>query len=148
MKVIFLKDVPRIGRKGEIKNVADGYARNFLLKNGNARIATDAIVQEETSRAALHAKRDAASTAHAAKLIAELDGKILPMVRDASPEGSLYAGISRGELVGEIARTLHATLPESAVHLEHNIKHIGEHRVELALAGSTAVITVQISAIS
>jgi len=148
MKVIFLKDVARIGRRGEIKNVADGYARNFLLKQGIAKIATDNVIREESERAKLRAERETASGELAEKLIKDLDGKVLEIVRDASPEGSLYAGISKGELAGEIARSLHATLPESAIHLEHNIKHTGEHRVELSLGRVSSTLTIQVSAIS
>ena len=145
MKVIFLKDVPRIGRRGEIKEVADGYARNFLLKLGHARIATAAVVKEESDKAAKRASLDAHNIEHTTKLLTGLDGKVMDLVRDASPEGSLYAGVSKGELAGEIARNLHATLPETAIHLEHPLKHIGEHRVELAQEKVQATITVRIS---
>lgn len=148
MKVLFLKDVPRAGKKGEVKNVADGYGRNFLVKKDLARIATDSAINEAVKLQARRASQELNDAEHIIKLLKGLDGKVLELVRDASPEGSLYAGVSKGELAGEMVRNFHATLPEHAIRLEHPLKNIGEHRVELIMGNVQSTITVRISAIS
>ena len=68
MKVIFLEDVKGKGKRGEVKNVSDGYAQNFLIKNGKAKVATSAAVSELKGQKKAEAKHEAEILADAEKL--------------------------------------------------------------------------------
>jgi large subunit ribosomal protein L9 len=140
MKVILLKDVRKVGRKDEVRNVADGYATNFLLPQNLAVAAT-------TERIAALEKNQAASEAahaHAKAAIAEniraLTGRRIEIAVRATPKGGLFKSVT----IADIGRILHghagADIPDSCVLLETPIKTLGEHRVALGSPGAAGEI--------
>ncbi|OGN19418.1 MAG: 50S ribosomal protein L9 [Candidatus Yanofskybacteria bacterium RIFCSPLOWO2_02_FULL_45_10] len=131
-KVIFLHNIKGIAQSGDIKSVADGYARNFLFPRSLATLATPASlkkVDELKARRMLEAKREEET----ANLMAEkLKDFVLTIEHAASEEGTLYDGIDQTEIAYHLKKAGFGIEPE-AVLLEEHIKRLGEATVQLDL---------------
>ena len=141
MRVILLQNVPKIGRQGDIKDVADGYARNFLLPKKLATAATpEAIAQQKTQlqKAAKQAELDLAATE---KLASQLEGQAFEVSAKASENDTLYAAISPAKIVS-LLKSRGFTITRNQVNTE-GIKEIGEHEIKLSFDhGLEATITI------
>ncbi len=146
MKVILRKDVEKLGHTGQVKEVARGYARNFLVPRGLAMEATpEAIVWFEKGnerRAKLREKALAAAKAEVVKL-AEVK---LSFARPVGENGKLFGSVGKSD----IAKSLKAsgyTVDKDAVVLAAAIKEVGESEVEVRLApGASAKVKVSVVA--
>lgn len=145
MKVILLDDIPKLGRRGEVRDVADGYARNYLVPQKLALAATSAnlgnleqIRKRQESKAA-HAKVEAGERARAIEALA------LSLTRQASGEGRLYGSVGVQDLVAFLAQ--HGLQVEKRrVGLEEPIKGLGEYSVPIRLHPEvTAQLRVTVS---
>ncbi|MEK4701768.1 50S ribosomal protein L9 [Solibacillus sp. FSL R7-0668] len=104
MKVVFLKDVKGKGKKGEIKEVAEGYARNFLIKNGHAKEANNQAMSELQGQQRLAEKNAAAELQAAKDLKVELE-KITVEVKAKSGEGGrLFGSVSTKQIADELQK--------------------------------------------
>lgn len=146
MKVILLKDVHGTGKKGEIKDVADGFGRNFLIKNYFAILATPQATQklkEEADRL-LKVKKDELRGDR--KIIAVLQNREIDMSAKINEDGRLYAAITPKKIADHILKTEKLMVPHDAIVLDEPIKEIGEHRVDLDLGpGLTACFYIIVS---
>ena len=134
MKVIITQNIKGIGRIGDIKNVADGYGRNFLLTKGLAKIATDGAMKEVET---LQKKAEATEKIELEKAQQATDDlKNLPfdLTRKASPKGTLFDGIEKKDIAELITSKVGYKIDEDAVKLEEPIKHIGKHTIKIELA--------------
>jgi large subunit ribosomal protein L9 len=143
MQVIFLQDVKNVARKGQIKEVPDGYARNFLLARGLANVATPAAIakakQEEEKKKVQMAlgKQEVQKLAEALK-----DKKIV--IKARAKDGKLFGSITQKEIVLEIRKQLGLEVSEKAITDGH-IKQLGEKSLKLSLDfGVSASITVTV----
>ena len=130
MKIILLQDVKNIGKKGQIKEVPDGYARNFLLAKKIASIATTgaiAIAQKEEEKKQLIFKEQKAETQ---KLANALNKKQL-ILKARAKDGKLFGSITAKDVSSEI-RKLKLEVPEKAISVGH-IKELGLHEVKITL---------------
>ncbi|NTV40685.1 MAG: 50S ribosomal protein L9 [Candidatus Moranbacteria bacterium] len=130
MKIILLQDVKNIGKKGQIKEVPDGYARNFLLAKKIATIATPsgiAIAKKDEEKKQLILKEQRAQTQ---KLAATLDKKRI-IIKARSKDGKLFGSITAKDIATEI-RKLKLEVPEKAISTGH-IKELGLHKVKISL---------------
>ncbi len=126
MKVIFLKDVPRVGKRHEIKDVNDGYALNFLLPRKLVEIATPkAIAELETRKKELVVERQVQEELLHRNL-EELKGKTIHMKVKANEKGSLFSAIHKKEILEAMQREHKATLSAESVILDKPIKETGE----------------------
>jgi large subunit ribosomal protein L9 len=145
MKIILLQDVKNIGKKGQIKEVPDGYARNFLLAKKLATAATPGGIttaQKEEERKRLFLKQQEEQTQ---KLASALNGKQL-IVKARSKNGKLFGSITSKDIAAEI-RKLKLEVPEKAISAGH-IKELGSHQVKIALDhGVIATINVLVEQI-
>lgn len=104
MKVVFLKDVKGKGKKGEIKEVAEGYARNFLIKNGHAKEATNSAVSELQGQKRLEEK-NAAAVLQAAKDLKEKVEALEVTIKAKSGEGGrLFGAVSTKQIADELQK--------------------------------------------
>lgn len=128
MKVIFLHDVPRVARRGEIKDVAEAYARNFLLPRGHAAVATRAHVDEAREKEA-HDQAEGARR-HAAMDAARqrLAGISVRFTAPANDKGTLFAAIKSPDIIADIKRQYGLSLAGVTFEPDH-IKSAGEHRL-------------------
>ena len=138
MKVILLERVERLGHLGDVVNVKDGFARNFLLPRSKALRATSANLKVfEGQRAEIevrnHKARDAASAAGE-----KLDGTAYILIRQAGESGQLYGSVS-GRDVADAVSAEGGKVDRSMVVLDKPIKTLGVHPVKLKLHAEVTV---------
>ena len=144
MKVILLKDVPKLGRAGEVKEVADGYAQNRLIPNGLVEMATKSKIE------ALERKKEEAEAQHEAKekeIIASLkslNGKTITLQSPANDKGHLYRQVTAEAIQEAIKKETGHAIPISAILLDRPLKEIGEHPLNLKSSKVSSSITLQI----
>jgi large subunit ribosomal protein L9 len=135
MKVIFLQNVRGVGQIGDAKDVADGYARNFLLPRKLAKSATQASLKEVE---ALKAKREivAGQEREQAQGIADkLKDVSIELTGKANEKGTLFAAISAKDIIQRVAHDTGVHLePDMVVIEEHHLKTIGEYDITIKLA--------------
>lgn len=144
MKVILLKDVGGVGKRDIIKEVADGYALNFLIPQGLAAQATPAKMLEYEKRRKDDEERTALRDAEWKRLIATLSGAKITVLARANAQGHLYQSISSEMVAEEIDKTYDVVLPKGAVVLEQPIKTVGVAQVEIHLGDKKAAVTVEL----
>ena len=135
MKVIFLQDVPRVGKKYDVKEVNDGYATNFLLPRKLAVVATPKAVAElETKKKEIAIEREVQESLLLKNLEA-IKGKAITMKGKANDKGHLFSAIHVKEIVEAMKTQNHADIGEEFIVLEKPIKEIGEHEIPIAIKG-------------
>ncbi len=132
MRVILLKDTPKVGKKGEIKNVSDGYARNYLFPRGLAALATESAMKKaEEERAVMSAKGEKEKAA-LKKLAAKLAQTELHATLKVGEEGSAFGSIGASKILS-LLKENGFQLDKSAVVLERSIKTLGKHKIKITL---------------
>jgi large subunit ribosomal protein L9 len=131
MEVILTQDVEKVGLRGEVVNVARGYARNFLLPRRLAEVATPAKVAELEKRDAHRARHEARSVEHARE-IAELLGKtVLRFDVKAGPTGALFGSVTPTDVADEIWRVRKVRVDRRKIDLPDPIKRIGRYEIPI-----------------
>jgi len=119
MKVILLKDVEKLGREGEIKEVAEGYARNFLLPQNFAKPATDQAIQEVELKKEKKTKSDQLELAEAQKIAEQLDGREL-FIKVKEKEGKLFGSVNEKTIAKNFADEGLKVEPKNVILAEPN----------------------------
>lgn len=143
MKVILLSDVRGSGKKGDLVNVSDGYARNFLLPKNLAKEATPGALNElENAKKAIQHKVD--EEIKKAKNDAEiLNGKSVKLVAKAGEGGRLFGSITAKEIVSEIKKNYNILIDKRKISLKNEIKSLGTYEFDVKLYnGITAKMKV------
>jgi large subunit ribosomal protein L9 len=131
MKVIFLSDVRNVGKKYEIKEVSDGYARNFLFQNKFAEPATASAVKRIESMKAEHEKEDWELTAHLHTLAAKIGNTKLQFDLKADKDGVVFGSVNK-ESILKALRNHKLIGPERIdIDLKYPIKELGEYTVDI-----------------
>ena len=146
MKVILLKDVQKLGRKFDIKDVSDGHALNFLLPRGLAVSATENAVK----KLAEQKEKDGAEKKIQAELLLKSFGVLkeatIKISGKANDKGHLFAGIGKETLIAEIFKQTHLNLDQESLVLDKPIKELGEHKVTVQALGKKTEMTVLVEA--
>lgn len=133
MKVIFLKDVPRVGKKYDIKEVNDGYALNFLFPQKLAEMATSkAMAELEKRQKELIIEREMQESLLLKNLEA-IKGKIITMKGKANEKGNLFSSIHKKEIREELEKQQKIEIGEEFIVLEKPIKEIGEFEIPVEI---------------
>jgi len=133
MRVIFLKDVPRVGKKYDIKEVNDGYAMNFLLPRGLAQTATiKAVAELEIHKREIVIEREVQETL-LLKNLEEIKGKTITIKGKANEQGHLFSAIHKKEITEAMREQHHAEIAEEFVVLEKPIKALGEFEIPISI---------------
>lgn len=130
MKIILLEDVKNCGRKGQVKHVSDGYARNYLLPNKLATLATYSALdslEEEMRQRELEANQELVAIQKLAEGIENLNVYIRASVDE---NGTLYGGVAKKE-IQQAMQDMNFSIDESAIMIDKPIKHTGEYPVTL-----------------
>ena len=146
MKVVFLKDVRGVGKKNEIKDVADGYAQNFLFPHKAAEVATDARVRELQALEAAEALARKKEEEQADAKVLSIKGKRVTITARATPKGGLFKGITAQDVARAILGEHSLQFKEDAVHIPTPIKTVGEHIATVSSKQQTASVTVVVVA--
>ena len=146
MKIILLKDVPKVGRKYDIKDLSDGHALNFLIPRGLAEIATAQALKKVEQYKANEATEKKIQGELLAKNLDTIKTLTITLKEKANDKGHLFAGVTKEMLVAEIFKTAHLNLDPESIRLEKPIKEIGEHKVTVEAMDKRAEFTVNIEA--
>ncbi|MBO4432559.1 MAG: 50S ribosomal protein L9 [Clostridia bacterium] len=144
MKVILLEDVKAKGKKGDLINVPDGYARNFLFPKNLAREADNAALSEMKSRkdAAEHHKKEEIAAAQA--LADKLNGKTVTISAKAGSSGRLFGSITSKEIAEEINRAFSVDIDKKKLSVA-DIKNFGDYTAQIKLyPGISAQVNVKV----
>jgi large subunit ribosomal protein L9 len=129
MDVILLQDVEKIGLRGEVVNVARGYARNYLLPRRLAETATPSRVAEVRRRDAERARHEARSLDQANEIADVLRKTVLRFEVKAGPSGALFGSVTPSDVADEIWRTRKLRVDRRKIQLAEPIKRIGRYDV-------------------
>lgn len=143
MKVILKKDIKALGKQGDIKEVADGYARNYLLPKGLAVEASVSNVKVLADQKASIAKRLREEEADARALAERLNGLEITFKAKTGEGGRLFGSITSKDIAEEIEKKIKTEFDKRKVELDEAIKTLGKHAVKLHLyKGIYAEMTV------
>lgn len=145
MKIILMDDVPTLGRRGEIRDVSDGYARNFLLPQKLALQATDANLKNLAQIKARQEAQVAKLRADAQSQAQAIEALHFTQRRQASDEGRLFGSVGRADLAAFLAQ--HGIeIERRRIGLDEPIKSLGEYTVPVRLHGDiTAHLKVSVT---
>lgn len=144
MKVILLRDVPRVGRKYEVKDVPDGYAFNMLLPQKLAERATPETLKRLENQKAKHALEVAETDKAFGEALKKAIDAEATVAAEANEEGHLYRAIHADDIV-KAFKEKGIELDERAIMIEAPIKHIGAHTVKLSSGGREGDVTVTVT---
>jgi large subunit ribosomal protein L9 len=133
MQVILRQDVEKVGLRGEVVDVARGYARNYLLPRKLAEVATPAKVAEVQKRADRLARQEASTFEQAKELSTTLEQTELRFDVKAGPTGSLFGSVTPSDIADRIWEQAKIRVDRRKIHLGEPIKRIGEYAVPVEL---------------
>ncbi len=131
MKVVFLEEVEGSGNIGEVRNVADGFARNYLLPRRLAVPATEHNIRIAEARAQVEMKRQAKLDSEAQVLVERMVGKSITLTVKAGPQGRLYGSVTGRDIAEELGKLIHAEVEHRQVDLEEPIREVGLFEVPI-----------------
>ena len=132
MKVIFLQNIKGVAQIGDIKNVADGYARNFLLPKKMAQAADASSMKMAETLKAKREKQYETDKEGALELLKKLEGMTLEFHEGANDEGHLYGSVNEKKVVHALKKQ-GISIKEENVNLPQHLKTSGGHEVEIDL---------------
>lgn len=147
MKVLLRSDVSGVGKKGDLVEVADGFARNYLVPKGWAIQATKGIDSQGSAMRRSRDLRDAADRGAAEEIAKVLVPAVIALSGRAADEEKLFGSISVSELVSAVKEQTGIELDRKSIHLDEPLKTLGTHSVPAKLHSDVQfAITVDISA--
>lgn len=146
MKVILLQDIKALGKKGELVEASDGYARNYLLPRKLAKEANAQAMNEYKNAENSKNYKIATAKAQAESQKKTLEGKKFEMTARAGHGGKLFGSITAKQVAEEIKRQYNIPVDKRKVVLERDIKEFGTYSAEVKLfTGISAKIDIQVS---
>jgi large subunit ribosomal protein L9 len=146
MKIILLKDVAKVGKKYEVKNISDGYAQNLLIPKGLAVAATaDVMKRIELERA----RDEGEKRVHMELLLKnlkEVEGKTITLTEKANEKGHLFASVNKPEVILAIHKQTRIQISPDNMMLDKHIKEVGNHEIELKAGDKSVKFTLVIKA--
>ncbi len=133
MRIILLKDIPTLGKKGDIKTVSDGYARNFLFKNGLAVSGTDEILHNAQRQRESRREREEREKERIAIIEKKLSQTTVRAKLKIGKDGSIFGSVGAGA-IRELLSEQGFSIEKTALHLEHPLKTLGEHSIAVRLS--------------
>jgi large subunit ribosomal protein L9 len=145
MEVLLLKDVDQLGQAGEIKRVADGYARNFLFARNLAVVATPGAVQQAERQQQAVVVREAKALSDAQALAQLLDGTVVTFQARAGETDRLYGSITNVNIAEALEEKVGREVDRRKIDLEEPLRELGTHAITIRLASEAeAKVTVVI----
>ncbi len=144
MKVILLKNVNKLGRSGDIKEVNEGYARNFLIPQGLAEIATKHSIRVRKNQVFKKKRLEQKNKNKKQNLFNKIKGKSFEIKAKADEKGTLYAGLDAKNLAQELNLLGFEINPEEIL-LKEKIKSLGEYNIDLKILNYQTSIKIIIN---
>jgi len=148
MKVILLQDIPGTGKRNQIINVSDGYARNCLFPRKWAMEATPKAVAEVERRNEIERAKEAARLKEAEELAANLKGKVIHLEAKGGEKGKLYGSVTSQEVADALNQQHEVQIDKRKIELSEPIRNAGDSDIVISLyAGVKVTMTVRVTAI-
>ena len=143
MQVLFLKDVKGVGHAGDIKEVAGGYAQNYLFPNNLAQQVTDGAVKQAQQLHDAAARKKERKALEAKTLADKVNGQVITFKARTGEGERLYGSITTADVATALSKAIGHEVDRKYVEIEHPIKTLGQHNVTVKIAtGLTAKVTV------
>ena len=147
MKVVLRADVDSVGKKGDILDVSDGYARNFLIPKGKAFKASDGVVSQAQAMRRSRDIRDAKDREAAETVARTLVPAVITVPAKAGTEGRLFGSVTVADIVAAVKTQTGVELDRRQLHLGEPIKTLGTHSVPAKLHADVEFpVTVEVVA--
>ncbi len=147
MKVILTKDVPGIGRAGDVKQVSDGYARNFLLPKRLALPATVEMLAKIQKEEAEHQAKVSKEHERFLKFKNKIHNKAI-VIKAKANKNSLFAAIREKEIAQKINDSLGVEVSSELIFLKNPVKNLGSHDIEIRFAkDAVAVVKLNVESV-
>lgn len=138
MEVILIKDVPRLGHAGEVCNVANGYARNYLVPRGLATLATPAALSELEQKRQAEARHQEQLEHEARHLADSLEGIQLTVEAKTGEKERLYGSVTSGDIAEVLEKETGVSVDRRKIELEEPIRQLGIYTIPIRLAPDIA----------
>jgi large subunit ribosomal protein L9 len=147
VKLVLFEDVKTLGKKGDVVDVADGYARNFLLPRKLAGEADRGAMAKLEAQQKAHERREANELAEARALAARIEAVKLAVKAKAGGNGKLFGAVTNADVASVIAGALDVDIDKHKIEMNNQIKALGSYPVEIKLhKGVVAKTTVDVVA--
>lgn len=134
MKVIFLDDIPNKGKRGEIKEVANGYARNFLFPRGLALLATETTLQTAQIQLQQQVQHKANEQVNLAELAHHIDGTKVYFRARAGAKERLFGSITNADIAQELSKIAGFPINKRKITLDKPLRELGSHEIMVKLS--------------
>lgn len=138
MKIVLLEDIANVGRAGEVKEVADGYGRNFLLPKQLALLATPSALKAVEAQLQKKREKQQRFAAELTKLAQQLEGLLITFQEKASSEDRLYGSVRDSDIARELNQLTGLDIAREKIELEEPIRQLGEYEVTVRFSQDLA----------
>jgi len=146
MKVILRTDLDGLGKRGDIVDVADGHARNFLLPKGHALAASDGAIDQAGRMRRARDQRDTSAREAATQIASTLVPKVITVATKAGPEGKLFGSVTASDVAAAVLEQTEIELDRRQLEVD-SIKTTGQHTVTASLHSDVSFpITIDVVA--
>jgi large subunit ribosomal protein L9 len=143
MKVVFLQDVPKVARAGDVKEVSDGYSRNYLLPRKLAVLATPAELKNVELQRQANARREVRTEQEAEAFAKVLQDTTVVLKMRAGTKEKLYGSVTTADIAREIKKLTRQEVDKRKIELAEPIRELGSHQVSIKLTKDvTAIVNV------
>lgn len=146
MKVLLLQEVKGVGEAGQVKEVAEGYARNYLIPKKLAVAATPAALKEHEQRQAAEKKRQAKIDEEMRELGKKISASSVTIRSKVGEGGKLYGSVTTADVAEAMERQLGLAVDKRKIEIEEPIRHVGEYKIPVKLSknvGATITVIVE-----
>ena len=147
MKIILLKDVAKLGKKYDVKTVADGFAINSLIPRGLAEIATDKSMKRLEVLKAQDVTEKKIREDLLLKNLNDLKDVVIEIKEKVNDKGHLFAGIHKAELIAEIKKQTRLDMDEGHIIMDKPIKEVGDHMIDVKVGDKSIQFKVTVTAL-
>jgi large subunit ribosomal protein L9 len=147
MRVVLRADVDKLGKRGDIIDVADGYARNYLLPKGHAILATNGVTAQASAMRRARDLKDARDRESAEVVARTLVPMVIRIPARAGAGGKLFGSVTTADIVDAVAAQAKVTLDRRRLHLDEPLKSLGTHEIPVKLHADVEFpVTVEVVA--
>ncbi len=144
MRVVLRSDRAGLGKRGDIVDVSDGFARNFLLPKGQAILATDGIVHQAEAMRNARDARETRLRGSASEQAASLEGLVI-RIEARAQDGRLFGSVAQNDIVEAITGAGGPTVERRRVEMDEHIKTTGTHPIKIRLHPEvTATVQIEV----
>ena len=146
MKIILRQDLTKVGKRGDIVEVSEGYARNYLLPKQMAMVATDGAVNQAASMRRARDLRDAKDRGAAETVAKTLVSRVITIKMKAGTEGRLFGSVTANDIADAVQSQTGIEIDRRKIHMADSIKTLGTHSVAIRLHSDVEFpVTVEVA---